>query len=268
MNDAITAGTRPGCEQQKHRHQVDERRHRLHGVEHRPRAPARTGRCAPPAIPSGIAIDDRDHHRDQHLAQRVHREVPHARATRSPAMQAKQTTASRTPETRHATAPTPPATIHQGTPDEQVLRADRACRSAGQSLIALVTPARLACDQSTIAFAGAATRRRPGPPATPAGAGPRGRSSPRSDRRRRPRRSTTCRRVNVARRPSIARRRRVGRACSTPWSPGRARSPSPRSRCRRSAPRRRRAAAARRAPRVPGRRRRRTPRSRPCRGPS
>ncbi len=69
------AGDATQLEQEDHGHQVDERRHRLHRVEDRlerllePIAPRR-------GPPERDRDGDGEHHGHQHLAERVHREVP------------------------------------------------------------------------------------------------------------------------------------------------------------------------------------------------
>ena len=84
----------------------------------------------------------REHDRDRDLGERVHRDVPHPEhADRGEAQERQRSRAATgaTPARRGSAAP--PHTIHQGSPGEQLRAADPACRSSRSSLIQRVIAA-------------------------------------------------------------------------------------------------------------------------------
>ena len=140
---AITPGTRPSWNSDDHRHQVHERRHRLHRVEHRlePRSnPSLLRRSDPERDRDGDRQDDRD----EHLAQRVHRDVPRPEDADRQRRRRPQNTAR-----RHA--PGQPPGEQRGAADDHPPRHRRSAGSLSgssanligtKSLIAFVTPRR------------------------------------------------------------------------------------------------------------------------------
>ena len=113
-------GHAPDIEQRDHRHEVDERRHHLRGVEEWPDDREESLTAA-----RDDADRERDHHRDhdrdEHLTQRVHRVDPDAGACTPSACRpatmssaTAQIAATRRPAVAHASAVNPVTTIHHG----------------------------------------------------------------------------------------------------------------------------------------------------------